>query len=275
MAKDNFYKFNKNAIQGGAGRLILGTDTTFRPEGIADVMDLDSYALKEGFSDLGATTEGIARTRGIETEDVEIDQSTTPIDTTVSSWENTIATTLMETSINNRQLANAGGTIESTAPKTGTALTLATALAKNARQVKVTLSDGATIPDMKFVKIGTETVEVASVSGAVITLKKPLKETHDVTEKATPITELGSQRIAYGAPSSVPAYSLALIVKRDDGTFMMAYYYEVRISDNVETNHGKEKATLPVTFTAFAQDDLPDDENVYVEFEQTLGNEGE
>jgi hypothetical protein len=50
----------------------------------------------------------------------------------------------------------------------------------------------------------------------------------------------------------------------------MAHYYETKISDNVETNHGKEKGTLPVSFSAFAQDDLPEDENVFKEIEQVL-----
>lgn len=276
MAQDNFYNYNKDKIQGGAGRLIVSNDTTFRPGDISDIMDLDTYKLKDGFRDLGATNEGIARSRGNETEDVEIDQSTTPIDTTITSWENTITTTLMETDINNRQLANAGGVIEKIAPKTGQALPLAAPLISNARQVKVTLGENDSIDSgTKFIKVGNETAQVASVKNNVITLKKPLEEKHEENEKVMPILELGTKRIGYGAPDSVAPVALTLIVHRDDGTFLLVHYYEVKISDNVETNHGKEKASLPVTFTAFAQHDLPDDENVYIEIEQTLGNEEE
>lgn len=276
MAQDAFYKYNKSKIQGGAGRLVISNDTKFRPREISDIMDLDTYKLRDGFRDLGGTNEGIARSRGNETEDVEIDQSTTPIDSTITSWENTITTTLMETDINNRQLANAGGTIETTAPKTGEALPLAAPLLVNARTVKVTLSENGKLDtDIKFVKVGDETAQVASVTNNVINLKKPLKEAHDENETVVPILELGTKRISYGAPSSVQPVSLTNIVRRDDGTFLMVHYYEVKISDNVETNHGKEKATLPVTFTAYAQEDLPDDENVYIEIEQDLGNDEE
>lgn len=276
MAQDNFYNYNKNNIQGGAGRLIVSNDTSFRPEAISDIMDLDTYKLKDGFRDLGATNEGIQRSRGNESEDVEIDQSTTPIDTTITSWENTITTTLMETDINNRQLANAGGVIEKTAPKTGSALDLAAPLKVNARQVKVSTSENGSVDkSMQFVKVGNETAQVASVKNNIITLKKPLKEKHEESEKVVPILELGTKRIGYGAPSSVAPVALTLIARRDDGTFLLVHYYEVKISDNVETNHGKEKATLPITLTAYAQDDLPDDENVYIEIEQTLGDEEE
>lgn len=274
MAKDSFYKYNKSDIQGGAGRIIISHDTTFRPQNISDIMDLETYKLKDGFRDLGATNEGIARSRGNESEDVEIDQSPNPIDSTIISWENTITTTLMETSIENRQLANAGGVIESTAPKTGEALELAAPLLVNARNVKVNLGENGKLDkDVKFVKVGDETAQVASVSNNVINLKKPLKEAHNEDEVVVPIIELGTKRIGFGAPASVQPVSLTNIVRRDDGTFLMVHYYEVKISDNVETNHGKEKATLPVTWTAYAQDDLPEDENVYIEIEQDLGND--
>lgn len=267
---DNFYKFDKTKIQGGAGRLIIGEDTDFRPDSIEDIMDLDTYELKEGFRDLGGTTEGIARSRGNETEDVVIDQSTTPIDTTISTWTNTIATTLMETSVDNRQLALAGGTIEETAATLGTPATLAAPVNKGNKKVKVASGSGASFTSVKFAKIGNETIEIANVKDDVVTLKKGVSVAYTTTDTLIPVTKLGTKRIAYGAPSYVPNYSLTLIVRRDDGTFLMVHYYEVKISDNVETNHGKEKATLPVTFNAFAQDDLPDDENVYLEIEQTL-----
>jgi hypothetical protein len=51
----------------------------------------------------------------------------------------------------------------------------------------------------------------------------------------------------------------------------MIVYYEVKLNgDEVESTFNKEKRTLPVGFVAFAQDDLPEDENVYIEVEQTL-----
>jgi hypothetical protein len=141
--KDQFYRFNKKDIQGGAGRLILGEDTTVRPTKISDVMDMDTYELQPGFRDLGATTEGIARARGYESEDVMIDQSVVPIDSTVSSWTNTLNTTMMETSIDNRVLAWAGGSITETAATLGTPATLAAAVNKGNKKIKVETGKGA------------------------------------------------------------------------------------------------------------------------------------
>lgn len=272
MSKDQFFHFNKKNIQGGAGRLIIGEDTTFRPTKISDVMDMKTFELKEGFRDLGGTTEGISRSRGNETEEVTIDQSVTPIDTTISGWTNTIGTTLMENSIDNRSLAMAGGDITETAADLGDPATLAAAINKGNRKIKVASGKGVDFETVRFAKIGEETIEISSVQAAddLITLKKGVSKAYSTTDTLTPVKELGTKTISYGAPTSIASYSLTLIVKREDGTFLMVHYYEVKISDNVETNHGKEKATLPVSFTSFAQDDLPEDENVFIEIEQVL-----
>lgn len=270
MAKESFFKFDKKNIQGGAGRLIVGDDPTARPTKISDVMDLETHELKEGFRDLGATTEGIARSRGNETEDVEIDQSVTPIDTTVSSWTNTISTTLMETDTDNRVLAWSGGAITETAAVLGTPSTLASAINKGNKKIKVASGGGAGFKSVKFAKIGDETIEVARVDDDIITLKKGVSQTYATTDSLTPVTELGTKTVSYGAPTSIDSHSLTLIVLRENGTMMMVHYYEVKISDAVETNHGKEKATLPIAFTSFAQDDLPEDENVFIEIEQVV-----
>lgn len=268
--KDQFYRFNKKDIQGGAGRLILGEDTTVRPTKISDVMDMDTYELQPGFRDLGATTEGIARARGYESEDVMIDQSVVPIDSTVSSWTNTLNTTMMETSIDNRVLAWAGGSITETAATLGTPATLAAAVNKGNKKIKVETGKGASFETVKFAKAGDETIEISQVSGDIVTLKKGVTAAYTTSDTLTPVEELGTKTVSYGAPTSVDSYSLTNIVKREDGTFLMAHYYETKISDNVETNHGKEKGTLPVSFSAFAQADLPEDENVFKEIEQVL-----
>lgn len=270
MANDQFFHFDKKNIQGGAGRLIVGEDTEFRPTKISDIMDMDTFELKPGFRDLGGTTEGISRSRGNETEDVTIDQSVTPIDSTISGWSNTIGTTLMETDINNRALAWAGGNVTETAAKLGTPATLAAALNKGNKKIKVATGKGTSFSTAKFAKIGDETIAISQVSGDIITLKKGVSKAYTTTDTLTPVEELGTKTISYGAPTSVDSYSLTLIVKRQDESLLMIHYYEVKISDNVETNHGKEKATLPVSFTSFAQDDLPEDENVYIEIEQVL-----
>ncbi|MGM0215069.1 hypothetical protein [Enterococcus sp. AZ109] len=270
MPKEQFFNFNKKNIQGGAGRLIVGEDPSFRPTKISDVMDMKTFELKPGFRDLGGTTEGISRSRGNETEDVVIDQSVTPIDTTVSGWTNTIGTTLMETDINNRALAWVGGDITETAADLGDPATLAAAANKGNRKIKVAAGKGTSFAGVRFAKIGDETIAISQVSGDIVTLKEGVGQAYTTTDTLTPVNELGTKTISYGAPTSIDSHSLTLIVKREDETFLMIHYYETKISDSVETNHGKEKATLPVSFTAFAQDDLPEDENVYIEIEQVV-----
>lgn len=268
--KDQFYRFNKKDIQGGAGRLILGEDTTVRPTKISDIMDMETFELKPGFRDLGATTEGIARSRGYESEDVMIDQSVTPIDTSVTSWTNTLNTTMMETSIDNRTLAWAGGDITETAATLGTPATLVAAVNKGNKTIKVETGKGVSFETVKFAKIGDETIEISQVSDDVVTLKKGVTSAYTTTDTLTPVEELGTKTVSYGAPTSVDSHSLTNIVKREDGTFLMAHYYETKISDSVELKHGKEKGTLPVAFSAFAQEDLPEDKNVFIEIEQVL-----
>lgn len=268
--KDQFYRFNKKDIQGGAGRLILGEDTTVRPTKISDIMDMETFELKPGFRDLGATTEGIARSRGYESEDVMIDQSVTPIDTSVTSWTNTLNTTMMETSIDNRTLAWAGGDITETAATLGTPATLVAAVNKGNKTIKVETGKGVSFETVKFAKIGDETIEISQVSNDIVTLKKGVTSSYTTTDTLTPVEELGTKTVSYGAPTSVDSHSLTNIVKREDGTFLMAHYYETKISDSVELKHGKEKGTLPVAFSAFAQEDLPEDKNVFIEIEQVL-----
>lgn len=268
--KDQFYRFNKKDIQGGAGRLILGEDTTVRPTKISDIMDMETFELKPGFRDLGATTEGIARSRGYESEDVMIDQSVTPIDTSVTSWTNTLNTTMMETSIDNRTLAWAGGDITETAATLGTPATLVAAVNKGNKTIKVEAGKGVSFETVKFAKIGDETIEISQVSNDIVTLKKGVTSSYTTTDTLTPVEELGTKSVSYGAPTSVDSHSLTNIVKREDGTFLMAHYYETKISDSVELKHGKEKGTLPVAFSAFAQEDLPEDKNVFIEIEQVL-----
>ena len=269
MSKNSMYKFDKKNIQGGAGRLIVGEDTTKRPDKISDVMDLETFELKEGYKDLGATTEGIQQSRGFETEDVEIDQSTTPIDTSITNWTNAISTTLMETHTENRQLAMCGGSIKETAATLVTGTKLSAAIAKDARLLKVT--SAADFKEGGFAKIADETIQIASISNNIITLKKGVSAPVEADADVTPIKELGTKAISYGAPSSIPAKQLVLISQREDGTFLMIVYYEVKLNgDSVETTFDKNKRTMPIGFVAFAQDDLPEDENVFKEIEQVI-----
>ena len=274
MAQENLYVFDKNQITGGAGRLIMGEDPSFRPESIEDIMPTSGpqkFQLKEGFRDLGATTEGIAQSRGFDSEDLEIDQSLTPIDSPITAWTTNISTTLMQASMENRQLAMAGAEIKETLPEYGTAVKLVAKVQKGGNVLKVAAVTGFEVGG--FLKIAEDSREITSIDtdAMIIRVKKGLSEAADVDAEVKPVTKPGTRSISYGSPAVVPAFQLILISKKDDGSLTMTVYYEVKISgDEVEMSYSKEKRTLPLSFKAFAQPDLPDEENLFKEFEQLV-----
>lgn len=272
----NVMKWNKGEILGGPGRLVVNDDISLRPTRISDVMDLTApYALKEGWRDLGATQEGINISRGFDTEDFEIDQSVQPIDKTVSSFTTSLSTTLAQDSIQNRQLSMIGGAIKENSATLGEAVSLTAPTLIGAKLIKV--SDVTAIKKDGFIIVGDETRQVANVDAVTktVTLKKALEKAHeaDVSEakSVTPITELGTKEIGYGAPSDITHFQAAIISKMDDGTLRLTVFYDVMLSgDEVETTYGKDKKVLPLSLTAFPVDDLSEDENVYKEFQQTI-----
>lgn len=272
----NVMKWNKGEILGGPGRLVVNDDISLRPTRISDVMVLTApYALKEGWRDLGATQEGINISRGFDTEDFEIDQSVQPIDKTVSSFTTSLSTTLAQDSIQNRQLSMIGGAIKENSATLGEAVSLTAPTLIGAKLIKV--SDVTTIKKDGFIIVGDETRQVANVDAVTktVTLKKALEKAHeaDVSEakSVTPITELGTKEIGYGAPSDITHFQAAIISKMDDGTLRLTVFYDVMLSgDEVETTYGKDKKVLPLSLTAFPVDDLSEDENVYKEFQQTI-----
>lgn len=272
----NVMKWNKGEILGGPGRLVVNDDISLRPTRISDVMDLTApYALKEGWRDLGATQEGINISRGFDTEDFEIDQSVQPIDKTVSSFTTSLSTTLAQDSIQNRQLSMIGGAIKENSATLGEAVALTAPTLIGAKLIKV--SDVTAIKKDGFIIVEDETRQVANVDTVTktVTLKKALEKAHeaDVSEEksVTPITELGTKEIGYGAPSDITHFQAAIISKMDDGTLRLTVFYDVMLSgDEVETTYGKDKKVLPLSLTAFPVDDLSEDENVYKEFQQTI-----
>lgn len=271
----NVMNWNKSEILGGPGRLVVNDDISSRPERISDVMDLATYELKPGWRDLGATQEGINISRGFDTEDFEIDQSVQPIDRTVSSFTTGLSTTLAQDSINNRQLSMVGGTIKETASELGTAVALTAPTIIGAKVIKVSAVTG--MQRDGFVIVGDETRQIANVDSVTktVTLKKRLEKAHeadtDSNTSVTPITELGTKEIGYGAPSDIPHFQTAIISKMDDGTLRLTVFYDTQLSgDEVETTYGKDKKVLPIGLTAFPVDDLPEEENVFKEIQQTL-----
>lgn len=270
----DIYKVNSDNIVGGPGRLVFKRyDGTF-PQTISDVMSLTApHDLTAGWSDLGATNDGISLTRGFDTEDFEVDQVVGAVDTDITSWAHTLETSLAENTVENRKLALIGGVIEESTPTMGAATTLTADVALNATIITVTSAAG--MAEGGFVNFAeatkTETKKIARVDGTTIYLESPLENAYTVAAAVSPVTELGYKRIGYGTPQDVPFNTFALISQKKDGTLYMAVIRKAKVSgDDKEQTYSKEKRLLPLQLTAFPVDSVSQDENVYYEIEQVL-----
>jgi hypothetical protein len=265
----DIYKVNSSNIVGGPGRLVVKDyDGTF-PDTISDVMSTVSpYDLQAGWSDLGATNDGITTSRGFDTEDFEVDQVSGAVDSDITSWEHTLETNLAENTVENRKLALIGGAIIETPPVLGTATALTAATAVGATIVSVTSAAGIT--QGSWVDIGGEVRKVSRVEGNTLYLDSGLSETHATTDSVSPITELGTKRIGYGTVNDIPFKTYALISQKKDGTLYMCVIRKAKVSgDGKEQTYSKEKRLLPLQLIAYPEDNVNADENVYYEIEQT------
>lgn len=268
----DIYKVNGENIVGGPGRLVFAPFGTPYPARISDVMDLTApFNLKSPWVDLGATNDGISISRGFDTEDFQVDQVSGAVETDITGWTHTLETNLAENTVENRQLALAGGTIITQAPTYGMATTLGASVGTNATIITVT--SAANIDQGSWIELGgtnSETVQVSSVQGTTVYLSNPIKYAHAASDPVRPITEPGTKRIGYGTPTDVPFHTYALISQKKDGTLYMAVFRKCKISgDDKEQTFGKEKRLLPLQLTAFPDGAVANDENVYYEIEQT------
>lgn len=272
MANGNFYKISSKDVYGGPGRLVMAPYGTTRPTKISDIMDLSDFSLQNGWNDLGATSDGITPKRGFKTNDVTVDQSTQPIDQTMDSWDNSLSTKLAENSVENRQLALIGSAIADVPATLGTSTTLAADTAIGATVVTLTAVDGFTANT--YAKIDGEAVKIALVDteNKKITLSSPLTATHTAaTSSAAPVTELGYKKISYGAPSEVPTFMLALLSQKKDGSVYCIVFYKCKVSgDDAEINFDNNERTIPLSVNCYTEDDLPEDSNMMIEFDQQI-----
>ncbi|MGG1571595.1 hypothetical protein [Fictibacillus sp. NRS-1165] len=265
----DIYKVNSNNIVGGPGRLVVADFGIPYPNTIEDVMNLtEPYDLKPGWSDLGATSDGIATSRGFDVEGFEVDQLPGEVDSDITAWTHTLETTLAENTLENRQLALIGAPIIETPSVLGTATTTTGDVAAGATIVPVTSVAGIT--PGSYVDVDGETRKVSRVEGTSIYLETSLAEAHVTGATVSPITTLGTRRIGYGTPNEVPFKTYALISQKKDGTLYMAVFRKAKVSgDDKEQTFGKEKRLLPLQLVAYPDSSAPQEENVYYEIEQT------
>lgn len=267
----NFYRINSKLVYGGPGRLVVAPYGTTRPTKISDIMDLATFDLKPGWRDLGSTSDGITPKRGFKTNDVTVDQALQPIDQSMDSWDNSLSTKLAENSVENRQLALIGSAIEEVEPTLGTATTLASDVTAGATILTLTSITGFELNT--YIKVGDEIKKIALVDSVnkKITLSDVLAEAHTTADEVAPITELGYKKISYGAPSEVPTFVMALLSQKKDGSIYCACWYKCKVSgDDAEQNFDNNERTIPLSVNCYTEDDLPEDSNIMIEFDQQI-----
>lgn len=128
-----FYKITGTNVVKGAGRLMVADTTQAFPTQISDVIDTTDYDAASGWTDVGATTGGIVITRGFDTEGFTVDQVVGDLGEDITGWNNSIETSLAETSLENFDLAWVGGSIST-----------------SGNERKLTFGDPANVPQKKL-----------------------------------------------------------------------------------------------------------------------------
>ena len=267
---NDIYKVDSSEVIGGPGRLVWAPHGTTAPESISEVMSTSNpFDLQGPWKDLGATNDGITMSRGFETEDIPVDQSTTPIDDYITGWSHSISTQLAQNTVENRQLSLIGSAIVETPPTTGTSTTLSNDVAAGA--TTLTVSSATEFNEGGWLQVGSEVKRISKIASNTIYVSEPVKQAYTTSDDITPITELGTKRIGYGAVEDRPMVLLALINQKKDGTLYMAVFRKCKVGgDDKEQNFQKGTRYLPLGLQAFPEDSAPTDENVYYEIEQQL-----
>lgn len=268
----DIFNVNSENFVGGPGRLVVAELSVAAPARISDVMDTTNpYSLKDGWRDLGATSEGISISRGFETEDFEVDQIMGAADTEVTAYSHSLSTSLAENTLVNRQLALVGGEIIETPAELGDTQLIAGALAIGARNVTLTTADVAFKVGGWMEFTGGELKKIASVNGASVVLEQGVEKAYATTDSVSPVTDLPTKRIGYGTKRDVPYHRYALISQKKDGTLYMAVFRKAKVGgDDKEQAFNKSKRLLPLSLTAFPEDGISDSENVYYEIEESI-----
>lgn len=260
---------NASKVVGGAGRLVYAPYGTAVPTKISDVIDLTNFTLKAGYKDFGFTDGGIEMSRAIEVEDVEADQSFTPIDSYVSGSSHSLSTSLMENTMENRQIANMGASIITTPATYGTATTTTALAAIGASVIAVTSAAGIVADSL--IDIAGQVRKVVAVNALNVTIDKPLTVQVASAAQVRPITELGTKKISYGSQNERPAMQIVLLSKKRDGSILMVVFFNCKVSgEESAQNFNKETRMLPLSMVAYPEGALDNDSDVYFEMEQVI-----
>lgn len=107
----NFFVVDTSKLVRGAARIMYAASGQTAPASISDVIDTTTYAAQSGWSDLGATKNGIAISINNTESAFTVDQVSGDIGTAPDVWSCTVSTELAEISLEKMQIAWEGATV--------------------------------------------------------------------------------------------------------------------------------------------------------------------
>ena len=106
-----FFVVDQTKLVKGAGRIMYAADSQAKPTKIGDVINTTTYAAQSGWSDLGATREGIQITVNNTESGFDVDQVNGLLLTTPDNWECSVTTNLAEVTLENMVIAWEGAAV--------------------------------------------------------------------------------------------------------------------------------------------------------------------
>lgn len=107
----NFFVVDTTKLVRGAARIMYAASGQTAPASISSVIDTTSYAAQSGWSDLGATKNGIAISINNTESAFTVDQVSGDIGTAPDVWSCTVSTELAEISLEKMQIAWEGAAV--------------------------------------------------------------------------------------------------------------------------------------------------------------------
>jgi hypothetical protein len=107
----SFFVVDQTKLVKGAGRLMIADSTQTKPTQISDVINTTTYAAQTGWTDLGATREGIQVTVNNTETGFDVDQVAGLLLTTPENWECSVVTNLAEVTLEHMVIAWEGAAV--------------------------------------------------------------------------------------------------------------------------------------------------------------------
>lgn len=106
-----FFVVDQTKLVKGAGRIMYASSGQAKPTSISSVINTTTYAAQSGWSDLGATREGIQITVNNTESGFDVDQVNGLLLTTPDNWECSVTTNLAEVTLENMVIAWEGASV--------------------------------------------------------------------------------------------------------------------------------------------------------------------